>query len=75
MTHVVGGSAGDEGFSGPGRRVKLQAATAQYNPSKSRRDNVQGVLQRVVYFEDRGLVAAAVAVVRGGEDGNYVALL
>lgn len=59
LEEVVGGSACDMGFSSSGSRIELQ----------------EGVFHVLVKFHDGGLVAAAVAVVGGREDGHHTLLM
>lgn len=58
-THVIRGSSGDQWFSGSWGWVELQ----------------EGVFERVVHFEDGGLITTSVAVVWCREDGDNIAFL
>ena len=56
LKEIVRSLSCDVRLAPPWRRVELE----------------EGILERVVQLHDGGLVAAAVAVVRGGEDRNNV---
>ena len=56
LEEVVGCLSGDVWFSATRGRIKLE----------------EGVLQGIIQLHDGSLVAAAVAVVGGGEDGHNV---
>lgn len=72
-THVVRWSTRDKRFTCAWRRVELQAAVS--NAFARLAHVLQGVFERVINFENRGLVTTSVAVVWCGEDSNNVSFL
>lgn len=58
---------------GAGSNCRLEKVSVESKERK--KSHAQGVLQRVVHFEDRSLVATAVAVVGRREDRDDIAFL